>query len=1749
MYRGSRPHRGSYPPASSRGFAPRAPPPAGPFPSAPYRNEHARESTGYQHGYRRHPEHPRRRYSSPGRVSEDFRGDGPPTRDYGHRFTPSPPHGGLPTDHSLVITVGNELTGLSQSTGAEIQYARDYSPQRSSYEGHNERGSRRHSQSHCRSRGWSRSPDRIRSRSRPRSRSRSRAGSRSRAVSRSRALSRGRSRPRSRSRSRSRSRGRSRARSRARSKSRPCSRSRSRGRSRGRSWSRGRSRGRSRSKGRSRSCSGSSSSSCSNDSKRNKEDFRELERARRRKELEDMLSMPTKSILKKRVDSSETDSPMITQSTDSPQGNSGSGLSKDAEQILCAVTKNMDPDLLASVLAHNSNVSALEELISKLQPTKESGHGFPLPHENSSQEHTDFTQLLSVMAEAVTQAPDKKKSFTDIEDEEKFLYGDEEEDAKLPAKDVSKSGQCSLLDVYEKTGPDVLYHEPKSSVVHDLNRKDYGHSFSHGHPEKDESQITKQSKYRDKCYSSATAGQHLDSEPHSNPPATGTHDAQVRAEVEEYEKIQDLLKTIGLDLGVAEISKMAARTQERLQGKNPGKQSTVKRQQSDHRRRSYSRSSNSNSQSRSRSKGSSCSRRSSRSRSSSYERTSSRGRKKSIPLERLASRSDSQSQREVRPGTKAEESPWPNTGPPPPEVVKPETNNFPAHPAHQMPPYPQPHTRAVMPPNYPPPGYDPYGNYIPYMPQGWPMYPPPSLTMPPQNPMNDYSSPSVDRRFLKVINTVSNETQEMDKKGPKVDPLQSMTIACSGNQRRVIEEKNNAKQKQKVTEELEKLKKDRESRMKKKDSLLKELEKLRKQQGELLRKKRREKDGHKDPILMELGRLQEDVMAQISSLRTEHEAAEKKYEELVKVATILGLDHKNLQSSAEHEHGPSRSKSKESKSPEKSKSATSDTQATKSSAPESGTRSDSLAEIFEYYDAGNHWCKNCNITSGSMFDFFTHLHSKMHRKTLDPYIRPWASNSEHEKKNPTGELISKPAKGSEFVLPVRGFFCQLCKAFFGDPICAEAHVTCHAHNEKYKKQMYENPLYEQRRNLDRQAGMESEKKQTDHKRKHEDDDSEDEKKNSKSSKDQVKKPKCKNEDENTPKHIKEEERKVKYIKEEEHKPKCKKEEVERTKCRKEEEEMARYTKEEGERNKFRKDEEERYRQRKGDDERYRSEEDKYRYREENQYKYRDDNEKYRYRNEDEKSRYRKGDDKKYKHVHETEEDRRQKYREEEALKIAKSKWEEEEEEEERPRYGKKEDKKQHQKGGHRDEREKSTLKDAKIDPEKPCEAPKVFCGPSPAMLAKLRKKNEEATSRAVFGKFTWKKPEKSALEKEAEKIAAQFIKEDEESAVTKVASKDSDDQDPFSKSVAAAKSIAIKLLGKTSVAPSQEWVAYNQVKIRPNLPTPSNIQRKSNVGQNKPFSADTPSIAEPAMDESSKSETVIKQQAEKEDILPAELSSKAFGGEEVKLEIAAQNSSSLTSASVSIPSTLTVTTPLATVKEVKTVEVKAPTERTITLESDVAAPGVPEEEHKLTVMVRPPPQLQTFGGYASKTVKPNPSLAAAKAKDLFDIFYGSSTMASRVSSVGNKVGCKKGSKADSGSLITTLNKKSTKEQDTNNKHLDDVSSLKCEEPSANRGAQAEQPPFDLEVEPLVDSKAEEHCGRMEMATVDCKNEVDSLDCLANSEIMENIEMMESNDNQNPLDTEEAMTLSFSPPPGSFTEQLNLDTFEFSFDSL
>ncbi|XP_051771942.1 zinc finger protein 318 isoform X4 [Ctenopharyngodon idella] len=656
----------------------------------------------------------------------------------------------------------------------------------------------------------------------------------------------------------------------------------------------------------------------------------------------------------------------------------------------------------------------------------------------------------------------------------------------------------------------------------------------------------------------------------------------------------------------------------------------------------------------------------------------------------------------------------------------------------------------------------------------------------------------------------------------------------------------------------------------------------------------------------------------------------------------------------------------------------------KSSPPSSSHTLDTAAEQFEYYDAGNHWCKNCNVTSGSMFDYFMHLHSKTHRKTLDPYDRPWAK-SEGEKKQPAGKRTSKPAKGSEFLIPVRGFFCQLCEEFFGDPICAEAHVTCHSHNERYKTKMYENPLYEQRRNLDRQAGLESQKT-SEHKRKREDDDQDIKKskhsKGGKMSSNEVE-TKAQYSKEEDYKNIKENENKLKekYKKEDLDKLKYK-EDDERFKMK--EEERARYKKDDDERNRFKKEEEYTYRYRKEEGERSRYEEDRFRNRDDDEhYRYREEDDRYRFRKDDDRGRYGREEDKRYKYSREAEE-KSSKFKNEDWGKWPKSKWDEDQES--NGKYEKKEDKTPHQKGkaGYLKDDEESTgkfnAKDVKAEPKKASELPKVLCGPSPALLAKLRKKNDEAAGRPGFGKFGRKKPQKTALEKEAEKMAAQFLKEDEEVPTEIEENKDAD-LDPFSKSIAAAKSIAIKLSGKVVLPPSCEWLAYNENKINPNLPPPPSpmVIRKSFTSvQNKP----TPPAA------SDKSAVPVAG-TQKGPALSADLISKAFSGEEVQLKHTKPSASSVDIFNVSVP----LPTPIAAPQVVNAAQMKpvTPSECVVTLESDVAAPGVPEEEQKLTVILRPPPQFPSNARDPSpKMVKPKTTLAAGKAKDLYDIFYSSS---------------------------------------------------------------------------------------------------------------------------------------------------------------
>ncbi|XP_033873911.3 LOW QUALITY PROTEIN: zinc finger protein 318 [Acipenser ruthenus] len=1605
MFRG-RPHRGGKERGGGhpRHYTPRGPPGSSPPRHSPppggYRDERDDRERHHFSGYREKPDGYRRspaerRYPSPGRGSNrgpviEYRG--PPQRDHpDRRLSPSPPHSGIPLDHSLIITVGNERShsvspdhrrvdppiNHRYRDDLEEDYSRNPLPQRKFSSSHDREEHDFHGGSphypHRREEG---------------------PGGSSREREKFHKLhylpmeakrpkydmepeGRGYSSERSRRPERTVERGR---------------RSRSRGKSRGRS----RSRSRDKSRGRSRSAS-PLKGRLKNDTS---EGFRELAQARKRKEKEELERleravaqremggtkgygipglpsrsteaaefrqqrvdevppMPKKSILKKRVEP-EMDPADSIQSSDYSSGAPGvqrsSSLSAEAERFLNTLNRGMDSELFSSLLREAREETYAketkgkltegsflydehyEESFKKAEPEKpvESAGEFLLPHERVSQDGSGFSRILGMMGEFPS-PQEKPRSSPDIEDEEKFLYGEEEDERSEAqvqaglARQQSQPGHSGIVhrqqshpgmdhqlqnksvvgkqhsktaiserqvsqaaaSRHQENQPGILHRQNQSGIV---QQKENQSEISHQqliHPRIPRHQLSQpgigqhqesKSGIGHHQQSHTITGHPQESQPHSvhsqqshpmsvhGPCGTSQEDldtSPVEAEEiqdsQEYEKIQTLLKTIGLDMGVAEIGKLAARTQERLHGKKPpggsscysdgerGRRVSAGRNWENQRSHSHTKSPESDYN---QSISPSPTRRASHSENlSSFtsEYSVKQHEKKGWEIPVLGEN--------VKPAPISSASVPPTTAQPNASLPHTPTYSMPSY-SHYQPP--------LATPNFPPPGYDQYGNYMPYMSTGWPMYAPPSQE-PQPGPQQGVPSGHLpieeqhvtsSRPYLRVIETVSlSQTQVKPKKEesalvqvPMTDRLEnnsSNRIVLTGQkkQRRESEEKNKANEKQKVIEERVALKKEKEVRLKRKDHLMKELERLRKQQGELLRKKRREKDGHKDPLLVEVSRLQEEVMQQISVIRKENEAAEKKQAELDKVAQILGLyiSDKQKKTPKDIRETPPEKRNEKPKSPEKSfPSSSSSSNASLSkegpslkSAPgkpkcKSPNRSHpplKSADQYEYYDAGNHWCKNCNTLCGSMFDFFTHMHSKAHRKTQDPYDRPWASKPPKDNKHQTGktgEKIVVPAKGSEFLTAVIGFYCQLCEEFFGDQISAEDHVSNCSHNEKYKKYVNENPLYEQRRNLDRQAGLaviidNKERRQTELKRKMEEE----------------------------PKVLKEEEKKAKLA------------------VKKESEEPG--------------------------------------------------------------------------------------------------------------------------------------------SPMELCEkAPAPLKGDSNPKLAvqlRLKKKPEESAKNsadpATFGKFCWKKSDK-----EEEKVSEPTTEKEELGD----GSKDKEDgKAQFGKT----KTIAIKLSGKTVIPHTSVWMPFStapavatQAKIRPNLPAPvMQLRKTSAAGVNKPAPLNAFLSIRPAGTTASKPLPVVKNDPKKNVMLTPDLISKAFCGEEVVLKtppvvgVKTPATTTVTEAKTpvgevkspteaEVKTPVTKITPLA-VPEKKTPSISHPVMQIMSFKSDVAAPGVPESEQNLTVLVRPPPLHKDRGESTKKNEKPKSNLAAANAQDLYDIFYSS----------------------------------------------------------------------------------------------------------------------------------------------------------------
>ncbi|XP_071995932.1 zinc finger protein 318 isoform X2 [Engystomops pustulosus] len=700
--------------------------------------------------------------------------------------------------------------------------------------------------------------------------------------------------------------------------------------------------------------------------------------------------------------------------------------------------------------------------------------GFLLPHEQDSQSSPLHSKQLSP----------KQRSSIEIEDEERFLYGDEED--KKPELQKTPTTQAALA-----------------------------------------------------------------------PPATGSPDKQ------EFEKIHDLLKTIGLDIGVAEIGKLAVRTQERLHGKKATPkicQPTAER-------------------------------------SPSTATASPTDVKAKVPEPQVKTEKKDgagalgKTESPVKPvpkeATKPVKQPSPATATkekpqlilrkpllketaavtkidipvqqPTPSPV-PDPTPPPMSPS-QIPVYPPyPHSPMVSAYNIPPPNYNPYTPYVSYPTSSWAMFPP----MPPQPPPGPMLTPPVSQMSIPVstpapvYNPRSNlriiETTEdiPDAKALVKTETKPATALAALLAKQEADRKNKETEKKKVLEELDCIRKEHKVKSESLKTLTAKVEQLRVQQGILLRKKRREKDGHKDPLLEELNNVLETAHKQMKSLREEISTTKLKQHQLIKVAEILGVNPSELVEKIEprkerspaspapsrdsdNESRTSSDSSKSSKDLKTSSNLASKNDAKANSSPKSGadtkplgashqskvteksedtkckgtpakpspdsknspephlskskdtmktrdkSRSKSprpctpsskitpkseepppfdIAEVFEYYDPGSHWCEHCNAICMTLPEYLLHLHDKKHGQFVKGEKRPWLKKKVEEAVDKKKKKVNIPLKGPEFLVPVSGYYCDLCNELFPDHIAAEEHLRAYAHNDKYKKYLDSHVYYE-----------------------------------------------------------------------------------------------------------------------------------------------------------------------------------------------------------------------------------------------------------------------------------------------------------------------------------------------------------------------------------------------------------------------------------------------------------------------------------------------------------------------------------------------------------------------------------------------------------------------------------------------------------------------------------------------------------------
>ncbi|XP_046571301.1 zinc finger protein 318-like isoform X2 [Haliotis rubra] len=311
------------------------------------------------------------------------------------------------------------------------------------------------------------------------------------------------------------------------------------------------------------------------------------------------------------------------------------------------------------------------------------------------------------------------------------------------------------------------------------------------------------------------------------------------------------------------------------------------------------------------------------------------------------------------------------------------------------------------------------------------------IVIAPKSKSKDERSPA-----QKILKVKRESTKDKSKK-PNSDNKLSDTILhkekAQLSKPMLQEQKDEVKPSTLSTSEKQSLLKECEDRKKKLQVLEKELGKLKKHQNEIMRRRQRQRDGHKDPLLVQNSKLQEEITIQIRHLRK----ASEKSAFVLKQADKE--DQNNLTAARKDVDDPFQVDTKTEK---------------------------NVGIKYEFYDPGGHWCGVCHHVSASLFDHFTHLQAKKHKQKCDPYDRPWLTDitqntDKRQEKAATVEV--KAMKGVEFMMSTDAFYCSLCHIFSGDVTSAELHIKSEEHFAKYENHLQQNEFYEKRYTLEKTA--------------------------------------------------------------------------------------------------------------------------------------------------------------------------------------------------------------------------------------------------------------------------------------------------------------------------------------------------------------------------------------------------------------------------------------------------------------------------------------------------------------------------------------------------------------------------------------------------------------------------------------------------------------------------------------------------------